>query len=76
MIGYRDFRLSEIEWDLEAGDEDEDEVDASSLPFTVILRVNDEDDPPEDADELDDWLVDRLSDEFGWCVNGCKIEPT
>lgn len=74
MTGYRDFKISEIEWDMEVDDEDEGQAEPPSLPSSVVLRVYDGDEPPEDADQLEDWLVDRLSDEFGWCVNGCTIE--
>lgn len=60
-------RCYDIDWDT-----DDEEVD--NLPAIVEFILDDEDDieayleGKENGDE-DDFLSDKLSDEYGWCVN-------
>ena len=59
-----------IEWDTD----DEEEYILPSLPESVVITLEDEDDieewyeHKEDCDE-DDFLSDKLSDEYEFCVN-------
>lgn len=55
--------LYEIEWDIE--DEDDENAACLDLPDKVVVEVNRRWNP-------DDEAADYLSDNFGFCVNGCK----
>ena len=65
-----------IEWDTD--DEDEEYI-LPSLPESVVIELEDEDDieewyeHKEDGDE-DDFLSDKLSDEYGFCVNSFEYK--
>ena len=65
-----------IEWDI---DDEDDEYELPKLPERVVFVFSDEDDieewyeSKENGDE-DDWLSDKLSDEYEFCVNGFEYE--
>jgi hypothetical protein len=87
LLGYRNWEHLEngdepitiictnIEWDV---DEDEDET-PEDLPTVVKIVLDDEDDigdyleAKENGDE-DDFIANRLSDEYGYCVNSFEME--
>lgn len=87
LLGYRNWEHLEkgdepitiictnIEWDV---DEDEDET-PEDLPAVVKIVLDDEDDigdyleAKESGDE-DDFIADRLSGEYGYCVNSFEME--
>jgi hypothetical protein len=65
-IHMKRYRLFDIEWDVEGKDYDDD-ASLPDLPNEVNVSVEDDFDPVEDS-------ADLLSDEHGFCINGCKFE--
>ena len=66
----KNIRLYDIEWDTEDEDGDEElgvPQEALGLPSEYTVQVNNHWNPEEDA-------ADLLSDNFGYCVKGCKWE--
>ena len=65
-----------IDWDT---DDEEEEYILPSLPETVVIELEDEDDleewyeSKENGDE-DDFLSDKLSDEYDFCVNSFEYK--
>ena len=86
LLGYRNWehlekgndpikiKCTNVEWDV-----DEDEEIPDDLPTSVEILLDDEDDigdyleAKESGDE-DDFIADRLSDEYGYRVNGFEME--
>lgn len=61
-------RLYDIDWDTGTDESDPVEVaEEPQLPLEVTIEVNKRWDPTEEA-------ADYLSDNYGFCVNGCKWE--
>ena len=66
----KNIRLYDIEWDTEDEDGDEElgvPQEALGLPSEYTVQVYNHWNPEEDA-------ADLLSDNFGYCVKGCKWE--
>lgn len=86
LLGYRNWehlekgndpikiKCTNIEWDI-----DEDEETPDDLPTSVEILLEDKDDigdyleAKESGDE-DDFISNKLSDEYGYCVNGFEME--
>ena len=62
--GYEPIKIQcyDIEWDT-----DNEEVD--DLPERVLLTIEDEDEIEEYYEDPDDFVCNKLSDEYGWCIN-------
>ena len=60
--------VSDIEWDT-----DGEQVD---LPQSIEMIVNSENDfdSPLFSEEWENEICDRLSDEYGWCLNGFCVD--
>ena len=86
LLGYRNWEHLEkgdkpititctnIEWDI-----DEDEEIPDNLPSVAAIDLEDEDDIGDylEAKEMgdeDDFIADRLSDEYGYCVKSFEME--
>lgn len=52
----------DIEWDTD----DDDEID---LPERVLLIIDDEDEIEEYLENADEFIENKLSDDYGWCIN-------
>ena len=86
LLGYRNWehlekgndpikiKCTNVEWDI-----DEDEEIPDDLPTSVEILLDDEDDigdyleAKESGDE-DDFIANKLSDEYGYCVNSFEME--
>lgn len=62
--GYEPIKIQcyDIEWDT-----DNEEVD--DLPERVLLTIEDEDEIEEYHEDPDDFVCNKLSDKYGWCIN-------
>ena len=73
----RKFRVYDIDWDVEDSDMTPAEMEEikDDLPeeITITFPNNDSVDP-DDTMELEDYIVNGLSDKYGFCVNGYKYE--
>ena len=56
--------VTSIDWDTEDDEFDNDEADLD-LPGIVFMTINDVD----EEDDLEDVIADKLSDDYGFCVN-------
>lgn len=56
--------VTSIDWDTEDDEFDNDEADLD-LPGIVFMTINNVD----EEDDLEDVIADKLSDDYGFCVN-------
>ena len=56
--------VTSIDWDTEDDEFDNNEADLN-LPGIVFMTINDVD----EEDDLEDIIADKLSDDYGFCVN-------
>jgi hypothetical protein len=56
--------VTSIDWDTEDDEFDNNEADLD-LPGIVFMTINDVD----EEDDLEDIIADKLSDDYGFCVN-------
>ena len=63
------FVLSEIEWEV-----DDETLEIECLPTEVELSVDSSDYDYCDEREFADMLMDKICDNYGWCINTCYYE--
>jgi len=51
-------KVTDIDWDI--GD------DTPSLPKEVELNI--------DPIDVEEFIAEKLSNKYGWCINGCRYE--
>lgn len=72
-ITERKFSVYLIDWDIDDDDMTPEEIAEvkSGLPDEVTITIPDSEFiDPDDSVELEDYISDKLSDEYGFCVNG------
>lgn len=57
--------LTEIEWDADPNEYSQESIQA--LPKTASVEVN-----APDAETALDWGMDDITDDHGFCIQGCK----
>ena len=81
------FKVTEIYWDTETDDGDAPECCSchqfSDLPETLTIEIDDKYDtnPPlnvslsneQEYEDIIEDIINRLSDNYSWCVNTCRI---
>lgn len=70
---YKEFKVFDIEWDVDEWDIDH--ADEADLPEKIELIITEDDvDNLDDNDDIEEFIEDYLSDKYGYCHYGFQYD--